>query len=156
MVEAAADGSTGRRWTYAQMLGDSERLARALLTRFAPGERVAVWAPNTPEWVLLEYGAALAGLTLVTVNPGYQPRELAYVLRQSGAAGLFLVKEHRGNPMARIAAEVAVDLPGLRAITDLEDNAALFCSEGSPPGLPQVNPRDPVQIQYTSGTTGFP
>jgi fatty-acyl-CoA synthase len=156
MVEAAADGSTGRRWTYAQMLADSERLARALLTRFAPGERVAVWAPNAPEWVLLEYGAALAGLTLVTVNPGYQPRELAYVLRQSGAAGLFLVKEHRGNPMARIAAEVAVDLPGLRAITDLEDNAALFCSEGSPPGLPQVNPHDPVQIQYTSGTTGFP
>jgi fatty-acyl-CoA synthase len=156
LVEASADGSTGRRWTYAQMLADSERLAGALLTRFAPGERIATWAPNTPEWVLLEYGAALAGLTLVTVNPGYQPRELAYVLRQSGAAGLFLVREHRGNPMARIAAEVAGDLPSLRAIIDLEDQAALFCCEGPPPALPQVDPHDPVQIQYTSGTTGFP
>ena len=156
MVEAAADGSTARRWTYAQMLADSERLARALLTRFAPGERVAVWAPNIPEWVLLEYGAALAGLTLVTVNPGYQPRELAYVLRQSRAAGLFLVKEHRGNPMARIAAEVAGDLPALREITDLEDQAALLRCAGEPPDLPRVDPHNPAQIQYTSGTTGFP
>src|SRR5687768_7595494 len=79
-----ADGSaTKRRWTYAELLEECELLAGALLTRFAPGEKVAVWAPNAPEWVLLEYAAALAGLTLVTVNPGYQARELAYVLAQS-------------------------------------------------------------------------
>jgi fatty-acyl-CoA synthase len=152
-----ADGSTtGRRWTYAELLADSERLAGALLTRFQPGERVAVWAPNLPEWVLLEFAFALAGLTLVTVNPGYQPRELDYVLRQSNAAGLLLVSQFRGNPMAAIAAEVARDLPALREVTDIEDHAALFHEAGPVPPLPEVSPHDPVQIQYTSGTTGFP
>ncbi len=152
-----ADGpTTGRRWTYAQMLAEAERLAGALLTRFAPGEKVAVWAPNAPEWVLLEYALALAGLTLVTVNPGYQARELAFVLRQSRAAGLFLVRAHRGNPMAEIAASVAVDLPGLREITDIENPAALFREAGVVPPLPEVSSEDPAQIQYTSGTTGFP
>lgn len=147
---------SGRRWTYAQLLAESERLAGALLTRFVPGERVAVWAPNVPEWVLLEMAMALAGLTLVTVNPGYLPRELEYVLRQSRACGLFLVAQHRGNPMAAIAAEVAAHLPELREITDIEDHAALFRELGPIPPLPEVSPRDAAQIQYTSGTTGFP
>jgi fatty-acyl-CoA synthase len=152
-----ADGSaTGRRWTFAELLADSERLAGALLTRFQPGERVALWAPNAPEWVVLEYALALAGLTLVTVNPGYQTRELAFVLRQSNAAGLFLVRDHRGNPMGEIAAQVAADLPNLREITDIEDHAALFREAGLVPPLPTVHPRDTAQIQYTSGTTGFP
>jgi fatty-acyl-CoA synthase len=152
-----ADGSMiGRRWTYAELLSDSEQLAGALLTRFKPGERVAVWAPNAPEWVLLEYALALAGLTLVTVNPGYQARELAYVLSQSKAAGLMLVKDHRGNPMGEIAAGVVNDLPCLREVTDIEDHTALFREAGPVPSLPKVEPQDPAQIQYTSGTTGFP
>lgn len=155
MIEA--DGSTlGRRWTYAELLADSERLAGALLTRFQPGERIAVWAPNIPEWVLLEYALGLAGLTLVTVNPGYQPRELDYVLRQSQVVGLFLIDSHRGNPMGEIAARVAAELPALREMTMMDDNAALFHEAGPVPPLPLVNPRDPAQIQYTSGTTGFP
>src|SRR5262245_47689235 len=62
-----------RRWTFTELLADAERTARALLARFGPGERVAVWAPNVPEWLLLEFGVALAGLTLVTVNPAYRP-----------------------------------------------------------------------------------
>jgi fatty-acyl-CoA synthase len=156
LIEADGDGIPRRSWTYAELLADSERLARALLTRFDPGERVAVWAPNVPEWILAEFGFALAGLVLVTVNPGYQPRELKYVLEQSGAVGLFLIAEHRGNPMARIAAEVVAGIPAIREVTDLEDHAALFREAGTPPPLPQVSPRDPVQIQYTSGTTGFP
>jgi fatty-acyl-CoA synthase len=156
LIEGKADGTTGRRWTHAELLADCERLASALLTRFEPGERIAIWASNTPEWVLLEYASALAGLTLVTVNPGYVARELDFVLRQSNAAGLFLVAEHRGNPMARIAAEVAVTIPGLREICDIEDEPALFRTAGDPLPLPQVRPGDPAQIQYTSGTTGFP
>ncbi|MCZ8033604.1 MAG: AMP-binding protein [Novosphingobium sp.] len=153
----SADGPTAdRQWTYAELLAESEELAGALLTRFSPGERVAIWAPNAPEWVLLEFALALAGLTLVTVNPGYQARELAYVLRQSNAAGLMLVRNHRGNPMEAIAAEVVRDLPGLREVTDIEDPAALYRKAGPVPPLPEVQPHDPAQIQYTSGTTGNP
>ena len=156
LVEADAAGELKRRWTYAELLADSERLARALLTRYRPGERIAVWAPNAPEWVVLMYGAGLAGLTLVTANPAYQPRELEYVLKQSGSAGLFLVREHRGNPMAAIAAEVAQRSPALREIVDIEDPAALYVGGGADAVLPDVCPEDPAQIQYTSGTTGFP
>jgi len=149
-------GVLARRWTYAELLRDSERLAGALLSRYRPGERIAVWAPNIPEWVILEYAAALAGLTLVTANPAYQARELQYVLQQSGAVGLFFVREHRGNPMARIAAEVVAQVPALRELVDMEDSRALFAGEGSPAPLPDVAPDHPGQIQYTSGTTGFP
>ncbi len=154
--EVDADGQLARRWTYAELLADSERLAHALLTRFRPGERVAVWAPNIPEWVIAEFAFGLAGLTLVTVNPGYQPRELKYVLEQSHAVGLLLIKEFRGNPMARIAAEVTADIPEVREVIDMNDHAALFREAGPLGPLPEVRPRDPAQIQYTSGTTGFP
>ncbi len=154
LLEGLPDGTVGRRWTYAQLLHDAERLARGLAARFQPGERVAVWGPNVPEWVLVEYAAALAGLTLVTVNPSYQKRELAYVLEQSTSVALFLVSEFRNNPMAAIAAEVAEDLPALREVIDMADEAALFTD---PVGtLPEVDTNDPAQIQYTSGTTGFP
>lgn len=64
--------SDRRRWTFSHMLHESEQVARALLARFQPGERVAVWAPNTAEWILLEFGAALAGIVLVTVNPAFR------------------------------------------------------------------------------------
>jgi fatty-acyl-CoA synthase len=156
LVEADGDGELRRRWTYAQLLADSERLAHALLTRYRPGERIAVWAPNIPEWVIAEFGLALAGITLVTVNPGYQPRELRYVLEQSRSAGLFLIGAHRGNPMAEIAGQVVAELPAIREVVDMEDHAALFREAGPRVALPDVDPRDAAQIQYTSGTTGFP
>ncbi|MCB2067290.1 MAG: AMP-binding protein [Erythrobacter sp.] len=154
LVETLPDGSAGRRWTYAQLLDDAERLAKGLAARFCPGERVAVWGPNIVEWVLLEHACALAGLVLVTVNPSYQKRELDYVLRQSGAVALFRVNEFRGNPMAQIAADVAAEIPALREVVDMQDSHALFTD---PTGtLPQVDTNDAAQIQYTSGTTGFP
>ncbi|WP_340588532.1 AMP-binding protein [Erythrobacter alti] len=154
LVEGLMDGTTGRRWTYAELLTDAERLAKGLAARFQPGERIAVWGPNIPEWVLVEYACALAGLTLVTVNPAYQKRELDYVLRQSGSVALFLIKEVRGNPMAAIGAEVADEIPALREVIDMQDPDALF---SDPSGtLPDVETNDPAQIQYTSGTTGFP
>ncbi len=154
LIEGRLDGSAGRRWTFTQLLADAERLAGGLAARYRKNERIAVWAPNVPEWVVLEYAAALAGLTLVTVNPAFQARELDYVLRQSRAAGLFLVKEFRGNPMADIAASVAGGLPHLREIVDLQDAAAMQGTAAAP--LPQVDTHDAAQIQFTSGTTGFP
>ena len=144
-----------RRWTFAEMLDESERVARALLTRFVPGERVAVWAPNLPEWVLLEFGAALAGVVLVTVNPAYQRSELAYVLRQSGASGVFLVREWRGNPMLASVEAVSGELPQLREVVLFEEWDT-FLESGREVALPDVGPDDAAQIQYTSGTTGFP
>src|SRR5690606_29463839 len=126
LVEGLPDGTAGRRWTFAEVLADAERLGENLAARYRPGERIAVWAPNVPEWVVLEYAAALAGLVLVTVNPSYQARELDYVLRQSRAAGLFLIEEFRGNPMGAIAAKVAADIPALREVVDLRDEVALY------------------------------
>src|SRR6478752_3518831 len=110
-----------RRWTYVELLADAERCARYLLQHFEPGERVAVWAHNLPEWVLLEYGAALAGITLVTINPSFQPGEAAYVLGQSRAAGVFLVPEVRGNPLAAHAEAIQGDLAELRHVLRLDE-----------------------------------
>ncbi len=144
-----------RRWTFAELLADAERVAAALLNRFEPGERVAVWAPNLPEWIMLEFGAALAGLVLVTVNPAYQKRELAYVLEQSGAAGIFLTAEWRGNPMLATLDEARAELADLREVIEFTEWTE-FLDSAKPVDLPEVGPDDPVQIQYTSGTTGFP
>ena len=155
LVEVRQDGSEGRRWTYAGVLADAERLAMALSTRFAPGERVVVWSPNIPEWVLMEYACALSGLVLVTANPAFQARELAYVLEQSGAVALFLVEEFRGNPMGRIGAEVTASIPSVREVTDMKSDA-LFAEGARPLALPDVASGDAAMIQYTSGTTGFP
>ena len=155
LVEVRQDGSQGQRWTYAEMLADAERLALVLSTRFAPGERLVVWSPNSPEWVLMEYACALSGLVLVTANPAFQARELAYVLEQSGAVALFLVDEFRGNPMGRIGAEVAASIPLVREVTDMK-SAALYAEGPRPPALPDVASGDAAMIQYTSGTTGFP
>lgn len=161
LVEGAADPSARRRWTYAELLRDAERCARALLRRFEPGERVAIWAHNLPEWVIVEYGTALAGLTLVTVNPSFQPKELAYVLRQSRSAGLLTIPEVRGNPLLAHVDAVRAEPTDLRDVLrlDLLDGLLAEADAGGPAAdvvLPDVGPDDPAQIQYTSGTTGFP
>jgi fatty-acyl-CoA synthase len=72
LIEADIAGALGRRWTFAELDGEAERLALMLAGRYAPGERICVWAPNLPEWVILEFAAARAGLTLVTANPAYR------------------------------------------------------------------------------------
>lgn len=156
LVEVTVAGETARRWSYGELLADSEELALALSTRFEPGEKVVVWAHNIPEWVLMEYACALAGLVLVTANPAFQPKELRYVLEQSGAVALFRVESYRGNPMAEIGAEAIQGLEAVREVTLLTDRGALYRKGDSPAALPDVKPDDAAQIQYTSGTTGFP
>ena len=146
---ALIDGD--RQWTYGELLAGAGRAARALLTRFAPGERIAVWAGNSPEWVLLEFAAGLAGLTLVTVNPAYQAEELAHVLGHCGARGLFLADGYRGSSLPAILAQVRDPLSELRAVIPLGE-----WPEGDGGQLPDVDPDGPAQILYTSGTTGRP
>ncbi len=154
LVEGIADG--GRRWTYGELLADAERCANALLDHFEPGERLGVWAHNLPEWVIVEYGAALAGLTLVTLNPSLQPGEAAYVLGQSRSSGVFVVPEFRGNPIAAHAETIQSDLPDLRHILRLDQLSELMAATTARDALPDVAGDDPAQVQYTSGTTGFP
>jgi fatty-acyl-CoA synthase len=149
------DGAVLRTWSYNELLFDAERLARALASRHEEGARVAVYANNVPEWVLLELACGLAGITLVTVNPAYQKRELKYVLEQSRSEAIYYVADFRGNPMQQIADDVCNEIPAIRHRILLTDHAALFDGEGSGE-LRNPGPLDPTQIQYTSGTTGFP
>ena len=153
LVEGLADGLAARRWSYAELVAASERVAYALLERFQPGERVAVWAPNLPEWQLLFYGCAMAGIVMVTVNPAYKARELHYVLERSGAVGLFVADGYRGFDMPAAASEVAQRLPGLRHILPITDVETL-ARQAAPRDLPLVDPLDVCVIMFTSGTTG--
>lgn len=156
LVEGVPNPTDRRRWTFAELYVESERLARALLGRFEPGEHIAVWAPNSPEWLMVEFAAALAGMTLVTVNPAFRANEVSHVLAQSRSAGVFLTPRYRDHDLIGELAGVRADLPVLRAVVEL-DALADFARSGEPAQrLPEVLPETIAQLQYTSGTTGFP
>jgi fatty-acyl-CoA synthase len=156
LVEGVADPAARRRWTYPQLLAEAEQVARALTARFRPGERVAVWASNIPEWVVLEFGAALSGLTLVTVNPALRATEVRHVLTDSQASGLFLLREYRGVSLAGLLDQVRADLPDLRNVVYFDEWDRFRGGAPAEGTLPAVQPGDPAQVQYTSGTTGPP
>ena len=157
LISGLPDPTLRRQWTYAELYSEAQRTARALLSRFKPGERIAVWAQNLPEWIMLEFGAGLAGMVLVTVNPGFRANEVEYVLKQSRSAGVFVVNAFRGNPMLQTVREVAPRCEELREIICFDDWAAFIAAgDDKSIALPDVEPGDPVMIQYTSGTTGFP
>ncbi|MBK6660092.1 MAG: AMP-binding protein [Proteobacteria bacterium] len=157
LVEGNADAASRRRWSYGALLHEAERTARSLLNVFKPGDHVAVWAGNSPEWIIVQYGLALAGMVLVTVNPAYRASELAYVLRQSRARGVFHARDYRGLDM-RAAVDEAVTREGLTlaAVACLDDLADFVAAHDQGAVLPAVDPRQPCMIQYTSGTTGQP
>src|SRR4051794_7574136 len=112
--EALVDCPSGRRWTYAQLGADVDRLARGLMAGgIEPGERVGIWAPNCPEWVLLQYATAEVGAILVNINPAYRTHELAYVLDQSGVKLLVTATSFKTSDYAAMVAEVA---PGRAAL----------------------------------------
>jgi fatty-acyl-CoA synthase len=156
LVDCVPDPAARRQWTYAEFVADAERVARALLTRYAPGERIAIWAPNSAEWIVLQQGVAMAGMVLVALNPAYRTRETQFVLKQSGAAAVFLVDSYRGFDMRAMVDGIRGDLPALRDVRSFSEWAA-FLTEGDPDiDLPEIAPGDMIQVQYTSGTTGFP
>src|SRR5258708_24737735 len=154
LIEGLPDRAQRRRWTFASLLSESEQIARAMAARFAPGEHVAIWAANCPEWVLIEFGAALAGITLVTVNPNYLGEELTYVLGQSKASGILVQPDYRGRNLLEIIDRT--DLPHVRETISLSGWDDFLASAPADVPLPDVRPDDTAQIQYTSGTTGFP
>jgi len=156
LIAGTPDPAGRRQWKYSELLAESERVARALVGRFEQGERVAVWAPNIPEWVMLEFGAAMAGVVLVTVNPAFRTAELEYVLKQSRSVGLFVLDDFRGNPMLATALEAQPRCPELREIISFGHWGEFLDDGEAETRLPNVQPSDPVMIQYTSGTTGFP
>jgi fatty-acyl-CoA synthase len=157
LIAGVPDPNNRRQWTYAELYAQSLRAAQALRARFEPGERVAIWAHNIPEWIMTEFGAAMAGVILVTVNPGLRSSEVEYVLKQSRAAGVMVVPEFRGNPMLATVEALRSRLPELREIICFDRwDAFLASGDIAKPELPIVRSIDPVMIQYTSGTTGFP
>lgn len=153
LVEGRAEG--GRRWSYRELLDISERVAAALLTRFAPGERIAFCADNVPEWVPMLYGCAFAGIVLVTVNPAFRARELKHVLARSAAAGLFVMDSYRGHDWRQAVASIRGDLPALREVHRVADFWDFVDRAGGARSFPPVAPRDPCIIMFTSGTTGM-
>jgi fatty-acyl-CoA synthase len=157
----------GFRATYRQLWDHTTELARALIGRgVATGDRVGIWAPNRFEWVVLQYATARIGAILVNINPAYKTAELEYALNQSGTSVLFLARAFRQSDYVGMLAEVRPRCPELRDSIVLGDDGddwerlhadALRVEAASlaerEAGL-QID--DPINIQYTSGTTGFP
>ena len=154
------------RWTYAELAARVERVARALVAiGLRPGDRLGIWAPNCAEWVLVQYASAKAGLILVNVNPAYRTSELEYVLKQSGCRVLISAREFKSSDYVAMVKEVAPQCQALERTVFLDSSdweellaagdvvAAGNGELASPAGL-QFD--DPINIQYTSGTTGFP
>ena len=118
LVDISENGDVNKSWSYSELLSEAVTLSYSLSSRFHKGEKVVVWAPNIPQWIFMEYACALSGIVLVTANPSFQTKELKYVIEQSGAVGVFLVSEYRGNKMEMIAKDA---IEGNRKIRELID-----------------------------------
>jgi len=137
------------RWTYAEMLAETIGVARCLLDRFEPGDRVAIWAEGGPRWMIFALAAQVAGIVLVPINAGCKRDELRQICLQSQAKGLF---HGRDNPSRDAGADGKTDPVALRAAAPLADLFAAAAGRGSE--LPIVDPHREALIIFTSGTTG--
>lgn len=156
LVNCLPNADARKEWTYAEFLTDIEKVARALLERYRPGDKIAIWAPNSAEWIVLQQGIAMAGMVLVALNPAYRAREMQFVLSQSESTAVFLVDSHHDFDMRGMVEEMRSGLPLLRDVHSFAEWDAFLESGESSRALPHIAPRDVVQVQYTSGTTGFP
>lgn len=156
LIEGAPDPAKRRRWTYRQLVDEALSCARGLLKHFKPGDRVGLLAPETPEWVIFQHGMSFAGIIIVPINPAYTAREVAFILGNAGAAGVVHAKESRGKNLAAVVEEVKGQLSHLHTSIDVDDLAQLQASGDPKQELPKQHPEQMMQIQYTSGTTGFP
>ncbi|GAA2884697.1 AMP-binding protein [Pseudonocardia halophobica] len=163
--EALVDVPSGRRWTYGEFRADVDALALGLLDAgVVKGDRVGIWAPNMAEWTLLQYATAKLGAILVNINPSYRTHELEYVLRQAGISLLVAAREFKTSNYAAMIEEVRGGCPALRAVVLIgsgEWDGLLETGRAGDPAMlaeaqAALSPDDPINIQYTSGTTGFP
>ena len=163
--EAMVDVPSGRRWTYDALQDDVDRVARGLLALgIASGDRVGIWSPNCAEWVLVQYATAEIGAILVNINPAYRTHELAYVLNQAGVRLLVAATDFKTSDYRAMVGEVAGEcrqlertvLIGTDSWDELIAGADRVPAADLDARLSSLAFDDPINIQYTSGTTGFP
>ena len=162
--EALVAPAQGYRATYRELWDATTALAKALLSRgIEKGDRVGIWAPNRFEWVVIQYATARVGAILVNVNPAYKAHELRHALNQSGLTLLLLARGFRETDYVEILDQVRPDCPALDEALVLDDAWTALLTEGSAISDAQLTAReaslafdDPINIQYTSGTTGAP
>jgi fatty-acyl-CoA synthase len=158
--DALVDVASGRRWTYAEFDAAVDAVAAGLMARgIAKGERVGIWAPNCAEWVLVQYATARIGAILVNINPAYRTHELDYVVRQSGLSLLISAVSFKTSDYRAMITEIGFE----RTVFIGEPGWDELLAAGASVGPAELREReaalafdDPINIQYTSGTTGFP
>ncbi|WP_232717931.1 AMP-binding protein [Gordonia metallireducens] len=162
---ALIDAAIGRQWTYAEFHRDVRALAAGLLRLgVAKGDRVGLWAPNRFEWVLVQYATAEIGAILVNLNPAYRQNEVEYALKQSGTSVVLAAERFKDSGYESMLAEARPHCPDLREVVTFESAAwTELTAAPSDEELARVaeiaaslSADDPINIQYTSGTTGFP
>jgi fatty-acyl-CoA synthase len=153
------------RLTYAELNGQVDRLARALMAAgLEAGDRLGIWAPNCAEWVLVQFASAKAGVILVNVNPAYRTSELEYALNQSGCRMLIAARDLKESDYVAMVEEVRPRVDSLERVVHLDTpawdelltEADGVSSQELAERSSQLDFDDPINIQYTSGTTGFP
>lgn len=159
--DALVECASGRRWTYREFGAAVDSLAVGLLDAgIGKGDRVGIWSPNRAEWTLIQYATAKIGAILVNINPAYRVHELEYVLNQAGVRLLVSAQSFKSSDYAAMVAEVRPKCPGLEQVVflDTPEWTALTASPADPVRLGGIglSTDDPINIQYTSGTTGFP
>jgi fatty-acyl-CoA synthase len=162
---ALVDRGQGLRYTYAELNTEVDLIARGLMARgIEKGDRVGVWSPNCAQWIVTQLATAKIGAILVNVNPAYRVHELAYALNQSGMRVLVSATSFKTSDYAAMIAEVRPQVPSLSDVVFLDgadwdrlraDSAAVGADALAARQATLAN-TDPINIQYTSGTTGFP
>ncbi|MFJ2663814.1 AMP-binding protein [Nocardia fluminea] len=161
--DALIDCPTGRRWTYREVGAAVDAVATGLAAQgIEPGDRVGIWAPNCAEWFLVQYATAKIGAILVNINPAYRTSELEYVLVQAGVRALIAAPEFKSSDYVAMIEQVRPHCPALEQVLILGTEQWRQVAETVPDAArlgaiaEALSADDPINIQYTSGTTGFP